>query len=99
MVVAALDTSQDVVERHIRLTGEFTRFVLDNPQVLDALPEKFELVILPDNDPELEAYSLHLLNQRQATLDRPVVFVWLRTKSNGASHHEPSFQFFVPVAA
>ena len=42
----------DIVERNISLTGEIMRYLLDNPQVFASLPDNFELVILPENDPE-----------------------------------------------
>ena len=89
--------NQQVAERNIRLTGEFTHYILANPHLLEALPEKFELVILPEGDPELQNYSLQLLNQRQIPADQPVVFVWMRAKQNGAGNHVPSFQFYVPA--
>lgn len=88
---------RDVAERNLQLTGEFTRYLLQNPAVLEALPDNFELVLLPDNDPELQTYSLHLLNQRQATADRPVVLVWIRARQNGTTNYLPRFQFYVPV--
>lgn len=89
--------NQQVAERNIRLTGEFTHYILANPYLLEALPEKFELVILPEGDPELQNYSLQLLNQRQIPADQPVVFVWMRAKQNSAGNHAPSFQFYVPA--
>ena len=89
--------NQQVAERNIRLTGEFTHYILANPHLLEALPEKFELVILPEGDPELQNYSLQLLNQRQIPVDQPVVFVWMRSTQNGVVNHLPSFQFYVPA--
>jgi hypothetical protein len=101
MVVAALDTPQDVVERNVRLSGEFTLYLANHPEIFEALPDLFELVLLPDDDPELRALSLDLLDHR-SPLDRPVVFVRLSTQQvDGASF--PSMQFrnvhiYAPVA-
>ena len=39
------------------------RYILDNPQVFESLPDNFELVILPENDSEMGAYNLSLLDK------------------------------------
>ncbi len=44
-------TPDRVVERNIALTGQFTRYLLENPAIFSALPDAFELVIFPQNDP------------------------------------------------
>jgi hypothetical protein len=38
----------EVVGRNVRLTGEIIKYMLNNPKMLDVLPEKFELVLLPE---------------------------------------------------
>lgn len=55
--------NDDIVERNISLTGEIMRYLLDNPQVFASLPDNFELVILPENDPEMYMYNLSLLDK------------------------------------
>ncbi len=69
--------SGNAVERNIRLTGEVMRYLAKNPNIFSILPEKFELVILPDDDPEMRSYNLELLAQYSID-DKPVVFA--RTK-------------------
>ncbi len=39
----------NVVERNILLTGQIMKFILDHPKTLDSLPDKFELVVLPED--------------------------------------------------
>lgn len=51
---------EGVVERNISLTGKIMQFLIENPQVFSSLPDKFELVILPDDDPEIRQYNLDL---------------------------------------
>ena len=53
----------DVVEQNISLTEEVMRYFLDNPQVFESLPDNFELIIVPENDPEMSAYNLSLLDK------------------------------------
>ena len=49
-----------VVERNIALLGDVMRYLLSEPQLFASLPENFELVILPDDDPVLRRYNLEL---------------------------------------
>jgi hypothetical protein len=97
MATTTVNSGQDVVSRDILLTGEFTRHLLQHPQLLETLPERFELVLLPDDDPELQAHNLLLLHQRQDQLEDPVVLVWVRNKANGSHGSQPLFQIFAPV--
>jgi hypothetical protein len=83
----------DVVKRNISLTGEIMRYLLDNPKVFEFLPDNFELVVLPEDDPEIRMYNLELLDQ-YGSEGKPIVFA--RVKSDAAKL-EPSI--FVPVAA
>lgn len=69
---------QAIVERNLQLTGEIMRYLMDNPQIFDALPAQFELVILPDDDPEIRQYNLELLDQ-QANAEKPIVFARLKS--------------------
>jgi hypothetical protein len=74
------------------LYKHFIRKVLNNPKVLDLVPEKFELVLLPEDDPEVRQLNLELLD-RYGSEGKPIVFA--RVKSD-AAEMEPSI--FVPVA-
>ena len=53
----------DVVERNISLTEEIMHYLLDNPQVFESLPDNFELGVLPENDLEMGAHNLSLLDK------------------------------------
>lgn len=86
-----------VVERNAQLTGDFMHYVLDHPKILDALPDKFELVILPEDDPELRRYNLDLLDAFGSE-GRPIVFVRLRSGIQPDSKSARP-QVYAPVAA
>ena len=60
-----------------------------------ALPDQFELLILPEDDPEIRLYNLELLD-KYGSEGMPVVFARL-TSSNAPAQMNPSI--FVPVAA
>ncbi len=96
MAQIEMNSPRDVVERNLALTSEIMRYLLNQPQVFDALPDKFELVILPEDDPEMRLYNLELLD-RYGSEGKPVVFA--RTKAhqlNELGQQKPSI--FVPVA-
>jgi hypothetical protein len=86
-----------VVERNIALLGDVMRYLLSEPQLLASLPESFELVILPDDDPVLRRYNLELLDAYEG-MGKPIVFV--RTKA--ARTPDPTRSrpnLYVPLAA
>ncbi|HAJ37481.1 MAG TPA: hypothetical protein DCL15_17575 [Chloroflexi bacterium] len=66
-------------------------YLMTNPEMFEALPDKFELVILPDDDPELRAYNLDLL-ERYDSEARPVVFARL-----SVAQADVTPQVFAPV--
>ena len=84
--------NKDIVERNISLTGEIMRYLLDNPQVFASLPDNFELVILPENDPEMYMYNLSLLD-KFGSEGKEVVFARV-----GANMAEAKPSLFAPVA-
>lgn len=91
-----LTEPQKSVERNIALTGQVTKYIMANPQLLDSLPDKFELVVLPTDDPELQAYNLALHDQYRSE-GIPVVFARLSSSQN-ESGLEPALDLYVPLA-
>ena len=87
----------NVVERNLALTGDLMRYLLERPQIFNALPDNFELVILPDDDPEIRLYNLDLLDT-YGSKDKPIVFA--RIKSGMKSPTKGStLSLYAPVAA
>ncbi len=87
----------NVVERNLALTADIMRYLMSQPHVLAALPDKFELVILPEDDPEIRLYNLELLDRYGGT-GKPVVFARLKSHPGSDTHFLPP-SLFVPVAA
>ena len=90
-----MSPQEGIVERNISSTGKIMQFLIENPQVFSSLPDNFELVILPDDDPEIRQYNLDLID-KYGSEGRPIVFARIKV------HHEslkcqvkPSI--FVPV--
>jgi hypothetical protein len=86
-----------VVERNIALLGDVMRYLLAEPQLLASLPESFELVILPDDDPVLRRYNLELVDAYESA-GKPIVSV--RTKTEHISSRAQQYpSLYVPFAA
>ena len=86
-----------VVQRNLDLQAAFNNYLVANPEVLDRLPPKFRLVILPDDDPQLSWYNLNLLG-KQGDQSKPVVIVRLR-QSGRIDLEEAQPEVLVPLAA
>ncbi len=84
-----------VVERNVHLTGEIIKYILNNPKVLNVLPEQFELVLLPEDDPEVRQLNLDLLD-KYGSEGKPIVFARVNTRAM-TTQWTPNI--FVPVAA
>ena len=84
-----------VVSRNSALTSEVLRSMLEEPEVLDQLPANFELVVLPDDDPELRLYNLELLD-KFGSEGKPVVFVRMSAGQKQPANGVP-VSFYVPV--
>jgi hypothetical protein len=94
MAETKINAPANIVERNTRLTGDIMRYLLNNPQVFNALPDKFELVILPEDDPEIRLYNLELLD-RYGSEGKPIVFARVTSRCMGATPPSPSL--FVPL--
>ncbi|MBI3942348.1 MAG: hypothetical protein HY326_04990 [Chloroflexi bacterium] len=49
---------EDVVERNLALLEKVMGYLLAEPHVIASLPDNFEMIILPSDDPELRLYNL-----------------------------------------
>jgi len=93
--MAKTKVDEKVVERNVRLTGEIIKYIMNNPKMLDVLPEKFELVLLPEDDPEVRMLNLDLLD-KYGSEGKPIVFARVNTHEM-TTKWKPNI--FVPIAA
>lgn len=92
-----LHPKYQVVERNIALLEKLMRYLLAEPHIFSALPDDFELVILPEDDPEIRLYNLELLD-RIETQGKPVVFARIKSARHlDLKRAKP--HLYVPVAA
>jgi hypothetical protein len=94
-VTVLAEKPKNVVERNIALLGDLMRYLLAEPQILNSLPDNFELVILPEDDPEMRQYNLELLDA-YGSEGKPVVFVRMKSgKETDFKRAHPSL--YVPL--
>lgn len=84
-----------IVERNIALSGKVMQFLMETPQVFSYLPDKFELVILPDDDPEIRQYNLDLVD-KYGSEGRPIVFARVKVHQEKLESQVKPI-IFVPV--
>lgn len=94
-VTNPIEKPKNVVERNTALLGDLMRHLLAKPKIFDALPDDFELIILPEDDPEIRQYNLEILDT-YGSEGKPVVFV--RMRSNEVDFEEARPSLYVPVA-
>lgn len=87
--------NDQIIERNLNLLTKLTDFILQHPGLLDQLPADFQLVILPEDDPELSLYNLNLLTKQ--TVQKPVIMVRLNIQQFDV-HQQPP-QLYIPLAA
>ena len=93
MVQKEVSPHEGIVERNIVLSSKIMQYLMNNPQVFSSLPDKFELVILPDDDPEIRQYNLDLIDKYGSD---PIVFARVKVHQESLkSQVNPSI--FVPV--
>ncbi len=87
----------NIVEKNIMLTNEVMQYFYKNFKIMERLPDNFQLVLLPDDDPELREYNIKLLNQ-YIFADVPVVFVRMHLASEKNLHCYQNYNVYAPLA-
>ena len=65
---------KDLFEKNLELTTEFSRYVLEHPEVANRIPKDAIVVILPEYDQELAEENLKIAKARKEK-DQPMVLV------------------------
>ena len=66
-----------LVEKNLELSFEFTRYLLDHPELEERIPKGAQVVLLPDYDEGLKRFNLRN-SQQQRTKNQPVVYVRIK---------------------
>lgn len=95
-ITALAKRPKNAVERNIALLGDLMHYLLTEPQILNSLPNNFELIILPEDDPEMRQYNLELLDT-YGSEEKPIVFVRMKS-SRETDFHMARPNLYVPLA-
>lgn len=68
--------SSDLVHRNMTLTFEFSRYLLDHPELEAQIPEGAYVVLLPEDDLELCEHNRQM-SERERAIGQPVVYIHL----------------------
>ena len=70
---------ETIAEKNITLSFEFERYIAEHPEVLEQIPQGAEVVLLPQDDPELYRINLEAAQRAQSEGNaRPVIYVEIK---------------------
>ncbi|NHZ72672.1 MAG: hypothetical protein GWP17_06285 [Aquificales bacterium] len=98
MAQISIDQPQDVVKRNLQLVRELMQYLYQNPHLLQSLPDDFELVVLPEDDPEIRLFNLELLDAQKET-GKPIVFARIQTALKRTTSRRWQPELYVPIVA
>lgn len=57
-------TEQEVFTKNLILSTEFDRYILEHPEIAEKIPMNAQIVLLPENDPELCEMNIKIAKQQ-----------------------------------
>ncbi len=66
----------DLFQRNMTLSFEFSRYLLDHPEIEAQIPEEALVVLLPEDDPALCDYNRRTSEKERAS-GQPMVYIRL----------------------
>ena len=67
-------SEQELFEKNPVLTTEFDRYLLEHPEIAEQIPLNAQIVLLPDDDPELSQKNREIA-AAQREPGQPVVYI------------------------
>ncbi len=68
---------KELFEKNLVLTAEFSRYVLEHPEVAKGIPKDAVIVVLPEYDKKLAEENLKLAKEMKEK-KQPIVFVRIK---------------------
>ncbi len=67
---------EEIFSKNLILSTEFDRYVIEHPEFAEKIPQNAQIVLLPEDDPELRKENIEIAKaQREA--GQPVVYVYI----------------------
>ena len=67
-------TEEMMIRKNFELLEEFQRYGFEHPEIFDQIPKDAQLIILPENDPELLTANEQIVEKCKKENRRYVVF-------------------------
>ncbi len=77
-------TEEELFSKNLTLSTEFDRYVLEHPEFAENIPSNAQIVLLPEDDPELCRKNLEL-SEIQHEEGQPVHHVHIQTVASRVS--------------
>jgi len=55
-----MSKEKEMIERNIELSGEFSRYLFEHPEIEEKIPVDAEVILLPEFDQELKEFNVQL---------------------------------------
>ncbi|MCC6544187.1 MAG: hypothetical protein IT392_06745 [Nitrospirae bacterium] len=73
-------TEQEIFSKNLILSTEFDRYILEHPEIAEKIPLNAQIVLLPEDDPELCRINIELAEQQKEE-EQQVVYVHIGSLS------------------
>lgn len=70
-------TDKELFEKNLEISNEFSKYVLNRPEIEDKIPPEALVVFIVENDPELSQCNIEMARRRREP-NQPVVFVKIK---------------------
>jgi len=67
---------QEIFSKNLILSTEFDRYVIEHPEFAEKIPQNAQIVLLPEDDPELSQKNIEIAKV-QCEPGQPVVYVYV----------------------
>ncbi len=69
---------EEIFSKNLILGTEFDRYVIEHPEFAKKIPQNAQIVLLPEDDPELRKKNIEI-SKAQREPGQPVVYVHIET--------------------
>ena len=67
---------EEIFSKNLILSTEFDRYVIEHPEFAEKIPQNAQIVLLPEDDPELRKENIEIA-KAQREPGQPVVYVYV----------------------
>lgn len=70
-------TEKELFEKNLEISNEFSKYILNHPEIEDKIPPDALLVFIVEDNPELSQHNIEM-SRRHREPNQPVVFVKIK---------------------